>query len=126
MQRNHSKLFSGLRIFRELHRVRNPFAFLHEDYLIRLDVFQRVDLPAGPLYLQHVDLLGLAQAEVNPQITLRKIASTAANLVDLLMRLRLPGWMSHAHESSANPAAVRFRSDGANLDPVVIEFRIAA
>src|ERR1700691_2743748 len=53
---------------RELHRADDSYAFLHYNQLIHLDVFQPIDLPAGPVNFQRLDLFRLPQSEVNPQI----------------------------------------------------------
>ena len=93
--------------------------------LVHLDIFQRIDLAAGPANLKRVDFLGLSQAKVDSQIVLREVSAAAADFVDLLMRLRFSGRVRHAHQARADSAAIRFRSNGANLDPVVVELRIA-
>lgn len=82
-----NELLDTFRILIELHRARDAFAFLHVDHLVRLYIFQAIDLPARPSDFKRIDLLRLAQTKMNPQIALRKVPAAAANLVDLAMRL---------------------------------------
>jgi len=55
---------------RELHGPHNSFAFLHEDQLIGLDVFQSVHLTAGPADFQQIHFFRFSDSEVNPQVVL--------------------------------------------------------
>ena len=86
-------LLGILRPFRsgELFGLHDTLAFFDRDKLIRLHVFHRVHLAAGPAHFEQFDLLGLAESEVNAQIALRDIAAAAADFVDLLVRLGLVG-----------------------------------
>src|ERR1035438_3964275 len=58
---------------------------------------------------------------MNTQIVLRNVTSTAAHFVNLLVRLSFCCRMRDASKPRSNAAAVRLRSDGANLDPVIIQ-----
>ena len=62
---------------------------------------------------------------MNAQIILRNIATAAADFVDLTMPLRLPRDLRNTCQARADPATIRFRANGAHLDPVVIQLRIA-
>src|SRR5438477_3239001 len=115
-------IFSGS--VTKLYRPADALTLFDVDQLVRLNILQRVNLPARPANLQHVDSLSLPQPEVNAQIILREVAATAAHFIDLLMGFRLSGQMCHTHQPRPDSAAVRFRSNRTNLDPVVIQFQI--
>src|SRR5229473_8049061 len=51
----------------DLHRAYDALAFFHDDHLVRLDVFERLDEAAGPAYLQQLNLLRFADAEVDAE-----------------------------------------------------------
>src|SRR3974390_2086879 len=101
-----STSFTRLRNFRKLLRSRNPHAFRYEDDLIRLNIFQRVNLPARPANLEDVDLLFFAQSEVNAQVALRDVSASSADFIDLLMWFRFPRWMGHASDTGADAPPV--------------------
>ena len=74
--------------------VRDPFplvvhaqpagrGFFHLVDLVDGHLYERLHDPAGPADLDAIHLFSLAQAEVHPQIVLRKIAAAAAHLLDL-------------------------------------------
>src|SRR5713101_2934365 len=69
----------------ELHGANDAFALFDEDYLIWLDVFQRFDEAARPADFEELDVFGFADAEVDAEIVLRKIAAAAADFVNLWM-----------------------------------------
>ncbi len=63
---------------------------------------------------------------MHSQIALRKIAAAASNLVNLpvwFVFSRNTGYTCHVRP---NPAAIRFRADGFDLDPVISGAGIAA
>src|ERR1700730_15653793 len=98
--------FGGLRVPRELHGARDALAFLHVHQLIRLNVFHRVDLPAGPVDFEHVDFLHFPQAEVNPEVILRNVTAATAYLVNLPMRLSFSWHARYTNEACPNSAAI--------------------
>src|SRR6266404_2274090 len=110
-------LVSFLRV--ELHGADDAFAFFDEDHLVRLDVFQCFDEAAGPANFQQLDAFGFADAEVDAQIILRKIAAAAAYFVDLWVQTLLARKMRDALDARADPAAIGFRADGFDFDPIV-------
>ena len=63
---------------------------------------------------------------MHAHIALRKVATAAAHFINLLVRLPLAGNPGNAFHPSANTAAVGFRTNGFDLDPVVAGLRIAA
>src|SRR6266403_4446874 len=103
----------------ELHGANDAFAFFDEDDLIGLDVFEGFDEAAGPADFEELDGFGFADAEMDAQIILREIAATAAHFVDLRMQTLLAGPMSDAFDARADAAAIGFRADGLDFDPVV-------
>src|SRR6266849_4863673 len=103
----------------ELHRADDAFAFFHDYQLVGLDVLQRLHKAAGPANLQQLHLLCFADAEMDAQIILRKIASAAAHFVDLRMKGFFARQMRDAFDARADAAAIRFRSDGFDFDPIV-------
>src|ERR1700720_691785 len=105
-RRSRNKLFRSFRILWELHRAGDPLAFLDENYLVHLHIFQGIELSTGPTNLEHVNFASLSQSEVNAQIVLREVPSTAAYLVDLPVRLCFSGQMSYAGQARANAAAI--------------------
>jgi hypothetical protein len=98
----------------------DAFAFFDVDHLIGLDVLQGVDRAAGPLDFEEIDFFGLADAKVHAQITLREIAAAAANFIDLRMRLGFAGNLRYTTQPRADTAAIGFRADGADLNPIVL------
>src|SRR5579864_4772290 len=101
-------------------------ALLHVDKLVGLDVLDGVDLAAGPVDLQHVDLVRLAKAEMNPQIALREIAAATADFVDLLVRLVLAGYFRYAFQACSDSSAIGLRANSAHFEPVVAGTQVAA
>ena len=88
LQRSPSLLGAGCLLRRlKFLGLHDALAFLDVDQLIDLHVFHGVDLSAGPAHFEEVDFRGLAEAEVNAQVALRNVASSAADLIDLLVRL---------------------------------------
>ena len=75
----------------ELHGAHDAFPFFDEDHLVRLDVFQRFDEAAGPADFEELDGFCFADAEVDAQIVLGKIAAAAADFVDLGMKTFFTG-----------------------------------
>src|SRR5205807_143856 len=59
------------------------------------------------------------------QVILRNVAATAADFVDLTMRLGLARNLRNTCQARADPAAIRFRANRAYFDPVVLQLRIA-
>src|SRR6267378_5750119 len=116
-------LVSLLRL--ELHGADDAFAFFDEDHLVRLDVLQGFHEAAGPANLEDLDVFGFADAEVNAQIILRKIAAAAADIVDLRMQTLLAGTMRYAFDACADAAAIGFRANGLDFDPIVGGARVA-
>src|SRR5712671_2555009 len=108
-----------LLLFIKAHRPHNAFTFFNVNQLVGLHIFQRVDLSCWPANFQNLRLVRFAQAEVNAQVVLRDVAAAAANLVNLLMRLRFIRRTAKAAQPRSNTAAIRFRSDSAHLDPMV-------
>src|ERR1700716_3016947 len=98
--------FGGLRVPCELHRARDAFAFLYVDQLIRFHIFDRVDLPAGPVDFEHVNFFHLPQAEVNPEIILRNVTAATADLVNLPMRLQFSWHACYTNDTCSNTAAI--------------------
>ncbi len=47
-----------------------PSPLLHKNQLVRLHIFQRIHMSARPSNFQNVNLLGLSQSKMNPQIIL--------------------------------------------------------
>ena len=90
----------------ELHVPDNAFAFFHEDQLIGFDIFQGIYLATGPADFQQLHFVRFAQTKVDPQIILREVAATAADLVNLLMRFRLARGLCDATQPGADAAAV--------------------
>src|SRR5216684_4781874 len=111
-------LASFLRV--ELHGAHDAFAFFDDDHLVRLDVLQGFHQAAGPANLKHVNLVRFADAEVDAEIVLRKIAAAAAHFVNLRMRIFFAGEMRDAFDTRADAAAIRFRADGFDFDPIVV------
>src|SRR5882672_8594623 len=103
----------------ELHGTHDAFAFFYEDDLIGLDVLQGLHQAAGPADFEQLHLGRLADAEVDAQIVLRKIPAAAAHFVNLRMWVFFAGEMSDAFDACADAAAIRFRADGFDLDPIV-------
>src|SRR5437660_3531025 len=104
----------------------DAFALFDEDDLIGLDVFQRFDEAAGPADFEKLDGFGFADAEVEAQIVLRKIATAAADFVDLGMETFFAGEMRDAFDARADAAAIGFCANGFDFDPVVCGAGIAA
>src|SRR5207247_804776 len=67
----------------------DAFAFLDEDDLVGLDVFEGFDEAAGPADFEELDVFRFADAKVHAQIVLRKIAAAATHFVDLRMQTLL-------------------------------------
>src|SRR6266849_10913793 len=110
----------------ELHGADDAFAFFDEDHLVRLDIFERFDEAAGPADFEKLDRFGFADPEVHAEIVLRKITAAAAHFVDLRMQALLAGKMRDAFDACADAAAIGFRADGFDFDPIVAGARIAA
>ena len=69
--------------------------------------------PAGPAYLDALNLVLDAQPEVNTHVTVRNVTGTTAYLRDLLPRRR-------PHQNArSDTAAVRARSNRSDIDPMV-------
>src|SRR6266481_5264979 len=73
----------------------------------------------GPADFEELDVFGFADAEVDAEIVLRKIAAAAAHFVNLRMQTLLAGKMRDAFDARADAAAIRFSADGLDLDPIV-------
>src|ERR1700688_1573431 len=102
----------------ELHRTDDAFAFFHHDHLVGPDVLQRFHKAAGPANFEQVDLFRFANAEMDAQIVLRKIAAAAAHFVNLRVKIFFARQMRDAFEARADAAAIRFRADGFDFDPI--------
>src|SRR6266487_1173908 len=103
----------------ELHGADDAFAFFDEDHLVGLDVAEGLDEAAGPADFQELDVLGFADAEMDAQIILVKIAAAAAHFVNLRVQAFFAREMRDAFYARADAAAVRFCADGFDLDPIV-------
>src|SRR5207245_1526559 len=88
----------------------DAFAFLDEDDLVGLDVFEG---------FEELDVFRFADAKVHAQIVLRKIAAAATHFVDLRMQTLLARKMRDTFDARADAAAIGFRADGFDFDPVV-------
>src|SRR5207245_1141665 len=97
----------------------DAFAFLDEDDLVGLDVFEGFDEAAGPADFEELDVFRFADAKVHAQIVLRKIAAAATHFVDLRMQALLARKMRDTFDARADAAAIGFRADGFDFDPVV-------
>src|SRR5439155_1375109 len=97
----------------------DAFAFLDEDDLVGLDVFEGFDEAAGPADFEELDVFRFADAKVHAQIVLRKIAAAATHFVDLRMQTLLARKMRDTFDARADAAAIGFRADGFDFDPVV-------
>src|SRR2546430_15446320 len=93
-------------LYRQLLRPQDSRAFFESNKLIDWQIFYRIHLPARPAYLQQIDLQRFTQPEVNPKIALRKVATPAADFINLPMRFALARKSCRATHSCANPAAV--------------------
>src|SRR6185369_14377329 len=104
------RLLAGLARLRrgELDVADDALPFFNKNQLIWLDVFQGVDLAAGPADLEQIDLFGFADAEVDAQVVLGDVAPAAAHLVDLLVHLGFVGRMGNATQACADAAAIGF------------------
>src|SRR5260370_6828174 len=109
----------------ELHGADDASALFDEDNLIGLDVFERFDEAAGPADFEELDVFGFADAEVDAEIVLRKIAAAAAHFVNLRMQTLLAGKMRDAFDARADAAAIRFCADGFDFDPILAAAGIA-
>src|SRR3989442_370190 len=109
----------------ELHGTEDAFAFFDEDHLVGLDVAERLDEAAGPADFQEFDVLGFADAEMDAQIILRKIAAAAAHFVYLRMEALFAREVRDAFYARADAAAIRFGADGFDFDPIVARTRVA-
>ena len=76
-------------------------------------LYERLHDPAGPADLDAIHLFSLAQAEVHPQIVLRKIAAAAAHLLDLHQIA------AYHPDHRPNSVPVADPADGFKGDPVV-------
>src|SRR5437879_2105152 len=103
----------------ELHCAHDALALFHHDHLVRLDVLQSFREAAGPAYFQQLHLLCFPDSEVEAEIILRKIAAAAAHFIDLRVKVSLARQMRDALDSRAYAAAIRFRADGFDFDPIV-------
>src|SRR6266850_1305118 len=110
-------LVSLLRL--ELHGADDAFAFFDENHLVRLDVLQGFHQAARPANLEHVNLIRFADAEMDAEIVLRKIAAAAAHFVNLRMRIFFAGQTRDAFDARADAAAIGFRAYGFDFDPIV-------
>src|SRR5260370_18692940 len=97
----------------------DAFAFFDEDYLVGFDVFERFDEAARPADFEELDGFGFADAEVDAEIVLGKIAAAAADFVNLRMQTLLAGKMRDALDARADAAAIGSRADGCDCDPLV-------
>ena len=97
----------------------DAFALFDKDDLVRLDVFERFNEAAGPADFEDLDVFGFTDAEVDAEIVLGKIAAAAADFVNLRMQALLAGKMSDAFDARADAAAIRFRADGFDFNPIV-------
>ena len=103
----------------EVDGAHNALTLFYVDQLIRLEVFHRIHLAAGPVNLQQIHFFSLAEAEMNSQIVLRNVAAAAADFVDLLMWFGLIRWVGYTFQTRPDAAAIGFGSDCPNFDPVV-------
>ena len=103
----------------------NSLSFGYVIQTIGLKILQRIKLAAGPADFEHIYFLCVANSEMHSQIVLGKITATAADFVDLLVRLGFAGNMRNTTNAGADAAAVGFCADGSNLDPIIFERRIA-
>src|SRR5882762_5529287 len=103
----------------ELHGADDAFAFFDEDHLVRLEVLGGFHEAAGPANLEQLHPVGFADAEVDAQIVLRKIPAAAAHFVNLRMQIFFAGEMRDALDARTDAAAIGFRADGFDLDPIV-------
>src|SRR6266481_711935 len=110
----------------ELHAAEDAFAFFDDDDLIGLDVLEGFDKAAGPADFQELDGFGFADAEVDAQIVLGKIAAAATDFVDLGMKTFFAGEMGDAFDARADAAAIGFCADGFYFDPIVAGAGVAA
>src|SRR3974390_632674 len=62
---------------RDLLVVHDPAAFQDRIKLVGLEVFDRLDLAGRPLDLERIDLPGVIQAEMHPEIVAGKITPSA-------------------------------------------------
>ena len=63
---------------------------------------------------------------MNAQVALRDVAAAAAYFVYLRVGLLFVGRMGDTLDARSDGAAIRLGADALYLDPVVVEFRIAA
>src|SRR6266436_388489 len=103
----------------ELLSADDAFAFFDEDDLIRLHVFESFDEAAGPADFEEFHVFGFADAEVDAEIVLGKIAAAAADFVNLRMQTLLAGEMRDALDACADAAAIGFCADSFYFDPIV-------
>jgi len=94
--------------------------------LVGLDVFEGFDQAAGPADFEELDFLGFAYAEMHAQVVLGKITAAAADFVNLRMKRFFASEMRDAFEPRTDAAAIGFRADGLDFEPVVAGARIAA
>ena len=91
---------------RELHGAIDSLPFFHVNQLIRFDVFQRVDLAAGPPNFEQIDFRCFADSKVDPKIILRKVTAAAADFVDLSNAVLLRPGQRHTPQPRANTAPI--------------------
>src|SRR6266481_3857875 len=98
----------GLRIlgWLEWHGADDAFSFFDENQLVGLDVLQSFHKAAGPANLQQLHLLCFANAEMDAQIILRKIAAAAAHFVDLRVKVFFARQRRDAFDARADVAVV--------------------
>src|SRR5579885_1574179 len=99
---------------------RRDGSFLYLENLSHRQVVKGVHPSAGPSHIERVHDFCRAEAEVHPQIALRKEAAAASYLVDLgVMR-------GHAGETRADGTAIGLGPDELDLDPVIVVHPVAA
>src|SRR5262249_18566080 len=81
-------------------------SFFYINQLIGRNVFEGVQGAAGPVYFNQIRLAGFAQAKVNTQIILGKIAATAAHLINLLHGFLQLWRAAYTFNPRADPAAI--------------------
>src|SRR5438477_8810063 len=90
----------------------NPFALEHRIKLVGCEILDYLRRPRRPVNFNAIQLGRRAQAKVNPQIILRKIAAPTVNL------LRLRHSPGHNLQTSANRQAIALGARQFEADPV--------
>ena len=104
----------------EFYSLDDALPFFHNDELIGSQVSKRIDLTTRPADRKALYPLIFAQSEMNPQIVLRVITTTAADLIDLSPVL------SNALDPRPNAVSIGLNADELDLYPVVLIQRVCA